>query len=140
LEKFERTLDTKGLPEILNSLYENDIWEDISRICLGCNICTYSCPVCHCFDIQDECDGLQGCRVRIWDCCSNPEYTLHASGHNPRSTRVQRVRNKILHKFSFLPKNVDMFGCVGCGRCIELCPENWDILDAIERVRKVKSK
>lgn len=139
LEKFTRNLDVEGVETKLNELFENDVWDEISRICIGCSICTFMCPACHCFDIQDECAGYEGCRIRVWDTCSNPEYTLHASGHNPRPARTERVRNKILHKFSYLPKNVNLFGCVGCGRCIECCPENWDIIDAIEKVKEAET-
>ncbi len=137
LEKFVRGIDTKGLSEKLEKLFDNDLWEHLAMSCLGCGICTYNCPECYCFDIQDEVEGLEGCRVRIWDTCQSPEYTLHASGHNPRQARTERMRNKILHKFAYLPKNVKMFGCVGCGRCIELCPENCDILEALQKLKEV---
>lgn len=138
LKKFIRIFDTTGLTEKLDELFENDAWEKLAMSCLGCSICTYLCPVCHCFDIQDECEGNEGCRIRVWDTCSNPEYTLHASGYNPRPARTHRLRNRILHKFSYLPKNVKMFGCVGCGRCIELCPVNLDIIDIIEKIKEVQ--
>ncbi|NVM52052.1 MAG: 4Fe-4S dicluster domain-containing protein [Candidatus Helarchaeota archaeon] len=137
LEKFVRGVDTEGLVQKLDKLFDNDIWEQLSMRCLGCSICTYNCPGCYCFDIQDEVEGLEGCRIRVWDTCQSPEYTLHASGHNPRSARTERMRNKILHKFLYLPKNVNMFGCFGCGRCIELCPENCDILDALHKLKEV---
>ena len=137
LEQFVRGIDTKGLTEKLDQLWDNDIWERLAMSCLGCGICTYNCPECYCFDIQDEVEGLEGCRIRVWDTCQSNEYTLHASGHNPRQARTERMRNKILHKFAYLPKNVKMFGCVGCGRCIELCPENCDILDALQKLKEV---
>ncbi|MFX1293524.1 MAG: 4Fe-4S dicluster domain-containing protein [Promethearchaeota archaeon] len=137
LDKFIRSIDTKGLTEKLDKLFENDIWEQLSMRCIGCSICTYNCPQCYCFDIQDEVEKAEGCRVRIWDTCQCDEYTLHASGHNPRPARTHRMRNKILHKFLYLPKNMNKFGCVGCGRCIELCPENCDILDALQKLKEV---
>ena len=135
--QFVRGLDTEGLSEKLEKLWDNDLWEQLAMRCLGCGICTYNCPECYCFDIQDEVKGQEGCRVRIWDTCQAGEYTLHASGHNPRSARTERMRNKILHKFVYLPQNSNVFGCVGCGRCIELCPENCDILDALQRLKEV---
>ncbi|MFX0133115.1 MAG: 4Fe-4S dicluster domain-containing protein [Candidatus Hodarchaeota archaeon] len=140
LEKFIRSVDVDGVAEKIKELFENEIWEDLARICLGCSICTYMCPTCTCFDVQDECEENVGCRIRVWDNCQNPEYSLHGSGHNPRPARTNRVRHKVGHKFSYLPITANIFGCVGCGRCIENCPENWDIIDAIEKVKKVQVK
>jgi sulfhydrogenase subunit beta (sulfur reductase) len=62
------------------------------------------------------------------------EYTVHASGHNPRPNRKARTRNRINHKYSYYPGRFDVIACVGCGRCINLCPVNIDILDILEQV------
>ena len=51
---------------------------------------------------------------------------------------MNRVRNRIYHKFSYIPKNSTFFGCVGCGRCITDCPVNIDIIEIINNARKVK--
>jgi hypothetical protein len=47
-----------------------------------------SCPTCWCFDIQDETRGKSGVRMRNWDSCMYPLFTLHGSGHNPRGTKT----------------------------------------------------
>jgi len=39
-----------------------------------------------------------------------------------------------MHKFSYLPENVDAYGCVGCGRCVVSCPVNLDIRQVLARV------
>jgi len=31
--------------------------------------------------------------------------------------------------------NMDMLGCVGCGRCITNCPVNIDIIEVINNVK-----
>ena len=62
------------------------------------------------------------------------EYTVHASGHNPRPTRKERTRNRINHKYSYYPAHFDVIACVGCGRCINLCPVNIDILEILDQV------
>ncbi len=135
-QSIARQIDTAGIPEKLPGLWENKLWQKISDSCLGCGICTYLCPTCHCFDMQDEVEGIEGRRCRIWDSCMFGEYTMHASGHNPRPTRRERTRNRINHKYSYF---VDKFGeiaCVGCGRCISKCPVNIDILDNLARVKE----
>ena len=134
-----RNMKTKGVKEKLDKIFENEIWKKISLKCLSCGICTYQCPTCHCFDIQDESTLTDGARIRVWDTCMNPEYTLHASGHNPRPARMNRTRNRVYHKFNYYPKNYNVIACVGCGRCINDCPVNIDIIDIIDQVKEVKA-
>jgi ferredoxin len=37
-----------------------------------------------------------------------------------------------MHKFSYHPLNYEGLGCVGCGRCIDRCPVNLDIREALK--------
>ena len=114
-------------------LYGADFWEDTAFACINCGTCTYLCPTCWCFDIQDETRGKQGIRMRNWDSCMFPLFTLHGSGHNPRGQKVQRVRQRFMHKLKYY---VDKYGegiqCVGCGRCVQYCPVNIDIRKVCE--------
>ncbi len=123
----------KSLP--LLPLFEADFWDEVAAGCLNCGICTFLCPTCWCFDIQDEVHRRQGDRIRNWDSCMFPLYTLHASGHNPRGMKTQRVRNRFMHKLKYF---VDKYGigvmCVGCGRCVEACPVNIDIREVAVRM------
>ena len=64
------------------------------------------------------------------------EYTLHASGHNPRPTRTERFRNRIYHKFKFNQVNFGALSCVGCGRCISLCPVNIDLIACLAAIKE----
>ncbi len=111
----------------LMALYEAPFWDQVAQPCLNCGICTFLCPTCYCFDIQDEVMHGSGHRIRYWDSCMFPLFTLHASGHNPRGQKVQRVRNRFLHKLKYFPDRFGPLSCVGCGRCIRECPVNIDI-------------
>ncbi len=140
LKKVARSIDTAGIPEKLPSLYDHPFWEQFSDRCLGCGICTFLCPTCHCFDIQDEAEAFDARRARMWDTCMFSEYSLHTSGHNPRPTRKERTRNRISHKYSYFPEKFDVIACVGCGRCINHCPVNIDILDILDKSKQAEAK
>ncbi|SFM44020.1 4Fe-4S dicluster domain-containing protein [Thermodesulforhabdus norvegica] len=133
-EKHINTIgDLKALAErpVLD-FFNAPMWEDVQFACINCGVCTFLCPTCWCFDIQDEVYGKKGCRFRIWDSCMFPLFTLHGSGHNPRSQKLQRVRQRFMHKLKYY---VDKYGlgiaCVGCGRCVQFCPVNIDIREVI---------
>ncbi|MDR2695562.1 MAG: 4Fe-4S dicluster domain-containing protein [Deltaproteobacteria bacterium] len=103
-------------------------WQDMTAHCLSCGACTYMCPTCYCFNISDEGDGIAGRRVRSWDSCMSSLFTREASGHNPRAAKALRMRNRVLHKFSYYPAVWNgAFSCSGCGRCIVNCPVQLDI-------------
>ena len=112
----------------LLDLHEAPFWEDVAFSCINCGTCTYVCPTCWCFDIQDEAKLKESTRFRNWDTCMSPLFTRHATGHNPREAKVQRVRQRFMHKLKyFLDKYDQGIMCVGCGRCVKSCPVNIDI-------------
>lgn len=124
----------EALEKRLETLFNDPIWDDITESCLGCGICTYLCPTCHCFDILDEAGQSTGERIRIWDSCQFPLFTRQASGVNPRPSVKERFRQRIMHKLCYLPQNGNLAGCVGCGRCVTECPVNLDIREVIQKI------
>jgi len=133
-QKVTRQLDTKNIKEKLLASFENqDYWEEIAAKCISCGICTLLCPTCYCFDINDEMLKGQGARFRSLDSCSFPTYTKMPM-ENPRTEKWRRVRNKVCHKYEFYPMNFSVIACTGCGRCIRLCPVNWDITQTLEKM------
>jgi len=111
----------------LMALYNAPFWQELSDSCINCGTCTFLCPTCYCFDIQDETLRGRGRRIRYWDSCMFPLFTQHASGHNPRGDKIKRVRNRFMHKLKYFPERFGPLSCVGCGRCIRDCPVNIDI-------------
>jgi len=125
--KVTRKIDIENIKEKLLSSFEaQDYWEKVAAKCLSCGICTFLCPTCYCFDINDEMVKSEGERFRSWDSCAFPIYTQMPM-ENPRLDKWRRVRQKVYHKYAFYPMNFDIIACTGCGRCIRLCPVNWDI-------------
>jgi ferredoxin len=122
-------IDTTRLKEkTILELYDAPFWDDIAFSCINCGTCTFVCPTCWCFDIQDETKQNASDRIRNWDTCMSPLFTMHSTGHNPRGTKTQRVRQRFMHKLKyFLDKYDQGIMCVGCGRCVKSCPVNIDI-------------
>jgi sulfhydrogenase subunit beta (sulfur reductase) len=130
-EKAGGSIPINGIDKRLDLMTESPFWDRVHEKCIGCRICTYLCPTCHCFDIVDEGDSQRGQRVRNWDSCLSPLYSLETSGHNPRPTTRERIRQRLMHKFNYYPKTYGQVACVGCGRCIIYCPAHFDIRQAI---------
>lgn len=132
--KITKQVDVTGLPEALS--FDNPVWETVAEQCTDCGTCTYLCPTCHCFDIQDEgSSARQGERVRLWDACAFADYTRAHAGQ-PRPAHYRRYRQRIMHKFKYYQKNFGETLCVGCGRCIRHCPVSVDITQVIKAVRE----
>jgi len=138
-ELWERFKTHNLLPFANEKLYErlaweNPVWEEIAAKCIGCGMCSYMCPSCSCFDIQDEVCGACVERYRCRDTCQFEDFTLMGAGHNPRSQQLPRSRQRLMHKFKYQHEQFGVVGCTGCGRCVELCPVNVDIRDVLCRV------
>ena len=136
LERITSKVPADKLSEkTVTDLFDAPIWDEVAFSCINCGTCTFLCPTCWCFDIQDEVLGKQGDRIRNWDACMFPLFTLHGSGHNPRDEKTQRVRQRFMHKLKYY---VDKYkggpACVGCGRCVQFCPVNIDIRRVFELV------
>ena len=129
--------DRKMITEKLDKFFESEKWIELSLKCIGCGACAYVCPTCACFDIQDEIHGKFGSRVRCWDSCGLSQFTLHTSGHNPREVQSQRWRQRIMHKFSYMPERLSVYGCTGCGRCSRACPVDMNILEHLISIQEV---
>jgi ferredoxin len=131
VQKVDASIPIDGIEKRLDLIMESPFWDRVHEGCIGCRVCTYLCPTCHCFDLCDEVSGQAGERIRVWDTCQFPLFTKHASGHNPRKNKKERLRQRFMHKFSYAVENTGVALCVGCGRCIAGCPVNLDIRDVI---------
>lgn len=140
LNRTESVLAQEQWPDCFADHY----WDLLAERCLECRVCAYLCPACRCFDVRDQMAGqgvgyTQYDRLRCWDSCTRPNYQILAGGHNPRTTKGQRLRNRFFCKFHYFPMEYGLSGCVGCGRCIEACPVNIDIVEVLHDVSRASN-
>ncbi|MBS3886534.1 MAG: 4Fe-4S dicluster domain-containing protein [Dethiobacter sp.] len=130
-DRYVTSVSLRGIKERLAGMFAADYWERLYKRCIGCGTCTFLCPTCHCFDLQEYAAGNCGERIRCWDACMFADFTQMAGGHNPRPSQKERVRQRFMHKLNYFPQQHGDYACVGCGRCVRKCPVNLDILEVI---------
>jgi len=113
--------------------YRNKIWESNAEKCLSCSACTIYCPTCNCFDIKDKLDiNLRdGSRTRNEMSCQLKSFSRVAGGKSFRDTRLSRFKHFVYHKIVYFKKRKGRYMCVGCGRCLRVCPTKIDWVKTI---------
>lgn len=113
------------------------LWEAMSPWCLECGGCNHVCPTCYCFSVKDRAEEAGWTRCRLWDSCQLAAFTMEASGHNPRPRRADRIKRRFFHKVSAQYYQRDgMVGCVGCGRCVQVCLGTTHMPAVVAAIRK----
>ncbi|MCX5725761.1 MAG: 4Fe-4S dicluster domain-containing protein [Candidatus Saganbacteria bacterium] len=118
--------------EILEGNPETAVWRNLSRKCVECGSCNTICPTCTCFLLCDESVNSNFERVKTWDSCMKAGYARVAGGANPRAKLFQRLNNRFQCKFNLMREKLGVYTCVGCGRCIDGCPADIDVREALE--------
>ncbi len=138
----DETIYHPRLDKIVENSYENPIWDRLAKTCLNCGICSYVCPLCYCFKIEDQIEitqnikkDCQGCRSRTWDSCMLPDFAK-VSFHNFRPEFKDRIYNWYYHKFVRMPREYGFPGCIDCGRCITFCPANINFREVLKELIK----
>ena len=132
-----RTMDTKGIKQLLYDNHEHPRWDQVARRCLTCGNCTQVCPTCFCHTVYDRVSlsGEDAERFRCWDSCFLLEHS-YIHGGSVRASPRSRYRQWITHKLASWIDQFGVSGCVGCGRCITWCPVGIDITEEIQAIRQ----
>lgn len=132
----------KKLREKIKLSRKSKIWKDLGKKCLGCDKCAIVCPTCFCFKIFDENLAFDNSikRIRQWDSCFNSEFSEIAGGAKFIKTMKDKIYNWYSHKFVRIPDEYSLPGCVGCGRCTDVCPAGINIKEEIQKILSFKKK
>jgi len=123
----------------IEKFYRDSIWNFDVKKCLSCSACTMNCPTCNCFDIKDSVDLKTGRmkRARTETSCMLKSFSRVAGGKVYRDSRLARFKHFVFHKIVYYKKQKGRYMCVGCGRCLRVCPTKIDWVDTINNgVRK----
>jgi formate hydrogenlyase subunit 6/NADH:ubiquinone oxidoreductase subunit I len=136
VQQMGRSMDVRGVPELLARNLEHPRWDDVASRCLACANCTMTCPTCFCSTVEDTTDltGDHAERWRSWDSCFTMEFS-HVHGGSVRTSTKARYRQWLTHKLSTWVDQFGSSGCVGCGRCITWCPVAIDLTQEVAAIR-----
>lgn len=141
IEENERKVRIPAIKDaaMLKEVSGMEFWKEYNDTCISCGGCNTVCPTCSCFDTVDflnQENSRKGERRRIWSSCMLQDFSKTAGGSIARKFPEQMMRFKTMHKV--YDYNARFGGnehmCVGCGRCIQRCPEDICFADTINRV------
>lgn len=124
-------------PNKLDKEIPESVWKEGSEKCFYCNACNFVCPTCTCFDVKDvpDLNGESGVRIREWDGCKRPDFTMVAGGYVFRENTTKKFRHRIYHKLKYFRDRHGKNLCVGCGRCIDVCPADIDFVEIVNNIK-----
>lgn len=141
LAKDNKAWTSRVMNRITTGYIKHEIWEYIGSQCVECGACSFVCPTCTCFNIEDntncnDCD-IETERLRTRDSCSFEGYARMAGDHNPRAPVEDRRNKRFFCKLSYSQsKKYLRPGCVGCGRCQWVCPGDIGLPNVVEYIRR----
>ena len=133
------SLETQNIAGNLYKNFKSPVWKQEAERCLSCTSCTQVCPTCYCYITDDEFEfgsSTESSRFRFLDSCQLLRFTKVAGNHVFRESRAARLRQFVLHKLSYYFENHGIQLCVGCGRCISVCPTKISLVEIANKIQK----
>lgn len=134
----KKELETVDLAQNLYRHFNHAVWKEEAERCLSCSSCTQVCPTCYCYITNDEFafgSERESARFRLLGSCQLLSFTKVAGGHVFRQSRSARLRQFVLHHLSYFEENHGVQLCVGCGRCISVCPTKIDLTEIANKIQ-----
>ncbi|MGL6119699.1 MAG: 4Fe-4S dicluster domain-containing protein [Fusobacteriaceae bacterium] len=111
----------------LDKIKTSKIWDEFKDRCIGCGSCNMACMTCTCMntvEVSSEDSKDVTIEKRIWNGC---QLVKSKALENETLSQIvpKRVVQRVLDKF-YRPKLKQSKEqiCVGCGRCVDVCPKN----------------
>ena len=136
-QQFEVDVAKKGKKSQFHLLKDS---KHNSANCVECGACSYICPTCHCFFLFDQRgkdDPEKNIRLKTWDSCIMANFAKmggEGAKPTPRPELRNRFENRVRHKFEWMVENLNVVGCVGCGRCEAACMGGSDIRGFLKEI------
>jgi len=122
--------------DVVRTSYDSDVYDEEAKTCVECQACTRVCPTCHCFYLYDTKQKDYFGKMKMWDSCMRRAYAQVAGGANPRKALGDRLRHRLMHKFSYFLDRYGIDMCVGCGRCVDAEAGGVDIRVVLKKLNE----
>jgi ferredoxin len=122
--------------KVLENSTDSEVFDIESQKCVECQACTRICPTCHCFYLYDTRQKDYFAKMKMWDSCMRMAYAAVAGGANPREVLGDRIKHRLMHKFSYFFDRYGIDMCVGCGRCIDADSHGMDIRVVLKKLNE----
>jgi ferredoxin len=124
------------LADMMEATQDDPVYNEQAETCVECQSCTRVCPTCHCFYLYDDKQKDYFHKLKMWDSCMRMSYARVAGGANPRPSLGERLRHRLMHKFSYFAQRYGIHMCVGCGRCVDAEAGAVDIRVVLKRINE----
>ena len=130
-------IESNGVAGLLKRNFESKVWKQEGERCLNCTSCTQVCPSCYCFCIKDELSLEEGKskRIRCLDSCFLDRFSRISKEVVFRKSNGAKLRQFVCHNFYYSNEKHGVTKCVGCGRCIEVCPVKISITEVLKKIK-----